>query len=625
MRERSALSLALLALLAGGASGLIGRVPATAPAQRFLGSRGTFAAPVSRSSPPRAPRAQQLRMHFGHSHSHDHAAADAPAKPMSKRSQLRYAAAGGLLVLGLRSAAGPASEKMRLLLLGSSVLLMSFEPAVRGLRSFQRGVSEVLGGWRRHRTLAMCYASEELMTKGENANRDAHWADRITMLGVYVNVALAVGKFIAGKMGNSAALIADAGHSLSDLVSDFVTLWTLRMSRLPPDADHPYGHGRFEQLGSLFVAFMLLLTGWHFGGSMSITQLWGSGAAEAAAHVGHHHGHHILNPSVLTISMAAASIGLKEFMYRITVYAGKRLRSPVLIANAWHHRSDALSSVVALVGVVGARIGYAALDPWAGVIVAGMVALAGVQVGSDALKQLTDTADPELVREVERALGANPLFSEGTEFGLRFKNVRARRMGPETHVDLTVSATSSMSTAEAASIVEKVKIGIKAKLPGVTQVLVDLQTESGNAAESGSDKRPCPLVYEQSLQREAQSAIAPALSNPQISLSNVEVTFEDRQPVVGVSLSVADAEQKEDLQLGLGDLQDISRQMQERVTEKVPGVKVRVSVVLIDDHQAWAGGASGAGGADEDDGVGRGHDHASPEVPVRISDTETAS
>jgi len=266
------------------------------------------------------------------------------------------------------------------------------------------------------------------------AEADAE-ANRITWIGAVVNVLLAGFKLLAGLLCGSAALVADAGHSLSDLISDLVTLATLRVSRLPPDADHPYGHGRFEALGALMIGFLLVATAWGFGqhayadlAHQIATYHFMSEPVQAASSVGSAaHGHAHGSGSGLLGELAAglkqswfsstssgapswlrsehgaallaavASIGIKEWLYQITAAVGKKQNSQVLVANAWHHRSDALSSVVALVGIAGACLGFPMLDPLAGLGVAAMVATTGVHVGWDSIQQLTDGVDEKAV------------------------------------------------------------------------------------------------------------------------------------------------------------------------------------------------------------------------------------
>jgi cation diffusion facilitator family transporter len=226
---------------------------------------------------------------------------------------------------------------------------------------------------------------------GTDSSEQGKEAIRITSIGMVLNVTLAIGKAGAGVYSGSAAMIADAGHSFSDLLSDVVTIWAVKLARTPADTNHPYGHGKFEAVGSAVIGGLLIGTGAGLGiHAIEILQ-HGMSDNETMA---------IFND--LGFGMAAAvavgSIASKEWLYHATVKVGRETRSKVLEANAWHHRTDALSSVAALGGVMGAYAGFPLLDPLAGLVVAGMVVRTGVEVGLESIQELTD----ESVEEVSR-------------------------------------------------------------------------------------------------------------------------------------------------------------------------------------------------------------------------------
>lgn len=258
-------------------------------------------------------------------------------------------------------------------------------------------------------------------TERKKAEFEEH-ASRITWVGAAVNFLLAFFKLFAGITGRSAAMIADAGHSFSDLISDGLTLVALRMSALPADVDHPYGHGRFESVGSLAIGALLIGAGISFGSS-SFEALM----APVAAPLGS-----------IALWAAVASIVSKEALFRATARIGKQLNSQVLIANAWHHRSDALSSVVAVLGIAGSILGYRRLDPLAGLLVAGMVSWMGLRIAFEAIAQLTDTSDYAVVQAVESVArevdGINSV-----------DHIRSRSMGGNNMVDLAIQGAFSYS------------------------------------------------------------------------------------------------------------------------------------------------------------------------------------
>eukprot|EP00308_Calcidiscus_leptoporus_P009220 CAMPEP_0119376598 /NCGR_PEP_ID=MMETSP1334-20130426/40245_1 /TAXON_ID=127549 /ORGANISM="Calcidiscus leptoporus, Strain RCC1130" /LENGTH=461 /DNA_ID=CAMNT_0007395193 /DNA_START=142 /DNA_END=1527 /DNA_ORIENTATION=- len=287
----------------------------------------------------------------------------------------------------------------------------------------------------------------------EKASYASGDAARITWLGAAVNLALAIFKVFAGVVGHSAAMMSDAGHSFSDLISDALTLITLNMSQLPPDDDHPYGHGRFESLGSLAIAGLLLLAGCSFG-------------ANAYSEIMHP------SPAPLgkiALVAALASIVSKEFLFRATERIGEQISSPMLIANAWHHRSDALSSVVALAGVGGAMLGVPILDPLAGLVVAGMVTTMGVRIGIEAVMQLSDTSDLVATQSVHSIAREVP----GVQ---RAWQVRARSMGGSYLVDLAIQVESRLSASAAHKVAEEVRWEVLNKVPRVSEVLVHVDT-----------------------------------------------------------------------------------------------------------------------------------------------------
>jgi len=297
----------------------------------------------------------------------------------------------------------------------------------------------------------------------DHANDDA--AARVTWAGAAVNFALAILKAVAGVVGGSTAMIADAGHSFSDLLTDGLTILTLRMSALPADIDHPYGHGKFESLGSLFIAGFLVLAGTSFGAN-----------AYSA----------IRNPvsssmGAIALWAAVASILSKEILARATERVGRRLKSPVLVANAWHHRSDALSSVVALVGIGGALLGIPILDPLAGLVVAGMLSWMGACIGVDALVQLSDTSDFAVAEEVGVVARKVPGVMEASE-------IRTRSMGASWLVDLAIQVDERLSASAAHRIAEEVRFRVKRDATDVSEVLVHVETEAHCTADMQTDQ-----------------------------------------------------------------------------------------------------------------------------------------
>eukprot|EP00985_Skeletonema_marinoi_P004715 scaffold2046_cov97-Skeletonema_marinoi.AAC.4 len=240
----------------------------------------------------------------------------------------------------------------------------------------------------------------------------------------------------------------------------------VQIARLPPDDDHPYGHGKFESVGSLFLSLTLLGTGLSVGISsykkfievLAVQKLQGVSAAAKLVEI----------PTWPCLVMAGMSIVSKEWLYRITRRVGEKLNSQVVIANAWHHRSDAYSSVLALIsiGLAMAVPGFLAADPAAGMLVAGMIAMTGAEIMGESVKQLTDAVtDEDLVRDVEMIASADADIRNVTR-------VRARQVGSSALVDVEVTAPPDFSASAMRAIEERVRVRILSDVSGVLDVEV---------------------------------------------------------------------------------------------------------------------------------------------------------
>ena len=286
---------------------------------------------------------------------------------------------------------------------------------------------------------------------------------KVTWLGLAANLILAVAKGFIGIIANSSALIADSGHSFSDLLSDGITLWAVRMSGIPKDKNHPYGHGKFETVGTFIIALLLLFTGigvaWHVFNKMDSPEV----------------------PGTIALWMAGIAIIVKEALFHVTRMVGKRTGSRILLANAWHHRSDAISSVAALVGIGGAQWGIPLMDPIAGVLVAGLIIKTGINIGYESIRELTDeTVEEEVLSELEQIMSE----IEGVD---HFHEMRVRRMGTHLLVDLHIEVDSMMSISAAHQVAERVRLSILEKVSAVNEVLVHVDAEDDFFEEEGSE------------------------------------------------------------------------------------------------------------------------------------------
>ena len=286
---------------------------------------------------------------------------------------------------------------------------------------------------------------------------------KVTLLGLAANLILALAKGFIGIIANSSALIADAGHSVSDLLSDGITLWAVRMSGIPKDKNHPYGHGKFETVGTFIISLLLLFTG-----------------IGVAGHVFNRMDASVV-PGTIALWMAGIAIIVKEALFHVTRMVGRRTGSRVLMANAWHHRSDAISSVAALLGIAGAQLGIPLMDPIAGMLVAGLIIKTGIDIGYESIRELTDeTVEEDVISELGKIMSG----IEGVD---HYHEMRARSMGPHLLVDLHIQVDSMMSISAAHQVAERVRLEILEKLPAVNEVLVHVDAEDDHVGDEGSE------------------------------------------------------------------------------------------------------------------------------------------
>ena len=257
---------------------------------------------------------------------------------------------------------------------------------------------------------------------------------RITLWGSVVNVLLTVLKFAAGVLGASAAMIADAVHSLSDLLTDFVVLLFVKISSRPADSDHPYGHGKYETLATTIVAVALLAAG---------GVLLAEGVEKIVAAL---RGEELVMPGRIALWAALISIAAKELIYQLTARVGRRVQSSALEANAWHHRTDALSSVATALGIGGALLfggKWAILDPIAAVLVSVFILIAAGKLMHEAIQDLLEKRLPDEVEQEIRRIAA-----EDNEMSELHK-LRTRRVGNIYSIDMHVRMHGNVSLYEA--------------------------------------------------------------------------------------------------------------------------------------------------------------------------------
>lgn len=289
--------------------------------------------------------------------------------------------------------------------------------------------------------------------------RDA--GDRVTVLGILWNVVLFVVKLVVGLLTGSAGLIADGIHSASDMATDLAVLGGMHLARRKADAAHPYGHGRFETFSGGIVAGALILVGAFL-----------SWEGVAALYRGEHS-----FPGVGVIAVALVAIVVKEWMYRRTARVAREVGSAALQANAWHHRSDALSSIAVLAGGIGGLIGFGHADQLAGLIVGLMVVMAGTRTLISVLHELTEGGlTRRNVETIERAICSVK--------GVRtWHQLRGRRVGRETFVDVHVLVDPFLSLWDAHEISTRVEASVRDACDLAINVMVHVEPDSDVLAE----------------------------------------------------------------------------------------------------------------------------------------------
>lgn len=298
--------------------------------------------------------------------------------------------------------------------------------------------------------------------------------EKIFRLGLAADIGLAAGKALTGYLSGSTAIIADAAHSVSDVVLSSIALWSFKVAKAPRDKEHPYGHGKFETLGALGISCMLLGTAggiaWHaldiLLGMHSANPEVGQSLTHEHVH-NHHHRIDMEHPS-LALSMMVLSIAVKEGLYWITKRAGEKQGSGLMKANAWHHRADAISSVVALIGVGGSILGVKFLDPLAGLLVSGMILKAGIETGHQSVLELVDAAIPS--KELD-PIKQTILLVEGVKGCHR---LRGRRAGSSLYLDVHIEVDPFCSVSAAHDIGENVRHQIHKTHPEVSEAFIHI-------------------------------------------------------------------------------------------------------------------------------------------------------
>lgn len=273
---------------------------------------------------------------------------------------------------------------------------------------------------------------------------------RVIWITIILNVFLSVLKVVIGIISNSNAMLADGIHSISDVGSSLGIIVGLFIAKKPEDLEHQYGHEKAETIATFLLSVLLIAVGLNIG--YNSVKLIFTGNAEV--------------PGVAAIWAAIISIVVKEIQYRISIRTGKKINSDVLIADAWHHRSDALSSIAALIGIVGARFGYGFLDPLAGLIVSLIVVKVGVEIFIKGTNELMDESleEEKLIKIVNAVI---------THRGVKTINdIKARKHGSMAYVDIEIAVDPDITVSQGHDIAEDVEKIVYKKIENIKSVLV---------------------------------------------------------------------------------------------------------------------------------------------------------
>lgn len=291
-------------------------------------------------------------------------------------------------------------------------------------------------------------------------------AMKVSLVTIAANLLLSVLKLAAGLFAHSGAMVSDAVHSASDVFSTLIVIAGIRMAGKKSDKEHPYGHERMECVAAIILATLLCITGLGIGGSAVRTIVAKKYATLAV-------------PGVLALAAALGSIVTKEAMFWYTRGYARKIDSGALMADAWHHRSDALSSVGALIGIVGARMGHPVMDPAASLVICLFIVKAAYEIFKDAIDKMVDKACDD---DVEEELKKCALSHSGV---LGVDLLQTRVFGNKIYVDLEISADGSKTLLETHAIAEQVHDSIEQRFPKVKHIMVHVNPVSAGEKTYG--------------------------------------------------------------------------------------------------------------------------------------------
>ena len=284
-------------------------------------------------------------------------------------------------------------------------------------------------------------------------NEEEHLAYKVSKQSILINVFLSIGKLLTGIIGKSHSMISDAIHSLSDVFSTFIVIIGIKISNKENDKEHQYGHEKFECIAAMILAFLLCVTGFGIG-IKAIRMLITKQYVDAAI------------PTLLPLVAAMISITVKEGMYWYTRYYAKRIDSTVLMADAWHHRSDAFSSIGAFVGILTSMVGFKMGDSIASIVIAIFIIKASYNIFKDAINKVVDkSCDEETIDKITKTILVNKDVR-------RIDNLKTRLSGNKVYVDVEIGVDKDLSLEEAHDIAEDIHNRVEMKYKMVKHCMV---------------------------------------------------------------------------------------------------------------------------------------------------------
>ncbi len=281
--------------------------------------------------------------------------------------------------------------------------------------------------------------------------------NRLSRVGIFGNILLAAFKLIAGIFGKSGAMVSDAVHSLSDVFATLIAWIGVRLSKQKEDAEHPYGHERLECVASLLLGLILAGTGIGIGWSGIRKLFWENESIEV--------------PTMLPLIAAVVSIIVKEGMYRYTMHYARKLDSAAFKADAWHHRSDALSSVGSFIGIGMAKLGLPIMDPIASLVICALILKVAFDISRDAVYKMLDTSCDKAFEQRLRT------FITAQDGVRRIDLLRTRQFGNRIYVDLEIAVKSDILLRDAHRIAERVHSAVEKEFPNVKHVMIHVNPE----------------------------------------------------------------------------------------------------------------------------------------------------